>query len=425
MTNSEGAQTPPAAATDALTVAMGTEALQATAGAVVPSTDVAISQAGQAGVQAEVAAMVALPTVAAGEHAAGLALPPQAQATDAPATVQHQSGTAPAAMYVPGLGGPTQPAAAQVAGGRPVQAGAEGTEGGQALSARAGAAGQAPVESETRQAQTAPAQASAGAVQPPMSAAGEDAPAGIQSSTAPAGPHQAGAQRPSEPSARGDSPAGVEQNSTDKQAGATGATASAQRPSTGEATQFSQAQAHAAQIDPAAPRAPEVPQARPAPATTDGAETPSPATQVLRTLAEKAPVDGQTVTIRLNPPEMGRVSVTFQAEGRELKAIFEADNPRTLGDLRREAAGLVGSLNESGVQLRRVEFVVTDGASNQQNSTAHNWQFQEGQGWSQNPGATRQAAQFAETLFDDAEAATATAATDETFVADGQLNVWA
>ena len=217
-------------------------------------------------------------------------------------------------------------------------------------------------------------------------------------------------------------PVAGEQVAAGKSAGKTESAAPQQQPAADAAQP---PQAAAVQADSPASRTVETAQVAARPDPADVPETSAPAHQVLRSLADRQPVDGQTITIRLNPPELGRVNVSIQAEGRELKAVFEADNPRTLGELRREAAGLVGSLSQNGVQVRRVEFVVTDQANNQNASTTQNWQSQQQQAWSQDSQAARQGSQFTETLEDDAPAPAAGAWRGETILAEGQLSVWA
>ncbi len=82
------------------------------------------------------------------------------------------------------------------------------------------------------------------------------------------------------------------------------------------------------------------------------------ANQVADALAGAASRDGQQVVVRLNPPELGHVRVTIQADGDGVRGLVEVDNPRTLAQLERESTQLVGRLADSGVECRRIEIVL-------------------------------------------------------------------
>ncbi len=60
-------------------------------------------------------------------------------------------------------------------------------------------------------------------------------------------------------------------------------------------------------------------------------ENASLADQVAQSLRGTLERGGRSITLRLNPPELGKVRMSLQAEGRELRGGLEADNVRTLG----------------------------------------------------------------------------------------------
>jgi flagellar hook-length control protein FliK len=68
-------------------------------------------------------------------------------------------------------------------------------------------------------------------------------------------------------------------------------------------------------------------------------------------------VDRQIV-IQLSPPELGKVRVTLRSSGNRLRGVMEVDNPDTLRRLEREATVLTQRLQESGVQVRRMDVVM-------------------------------------------------------------------
>lgn len=69
---------------------------------------------------------------------------------------------------------------------------------------------------------------------------------------------------------------------------------------------------------------------------------------------------GEEIVVRLDPPQLGRLRLSLQAEGQELRGVLEVDNPRTLVELQRKAPGLVDRLAEAGVELRRLDVQLSD-----------------------------------------------------------------
>jgi len=102
---------------------------------------------------------------------------------------------------------------------------------------------------------------------------------------------------------------------------------------------------------------PELQAARP---SVEAEENASLADQVAQSLRGTLERGGREITLRLNPPELGRVRMSLQAEGREVRGLLEADNVRTLGQLQREAPLLMSRLAEAGIQVRRMDFVLAD-----------------------------------------------------------------
>lgn len=118
------------------------------------------------------------------------------------------------------------------------------------------------------------------------------------------------------------------------------------------------------------------------------------------------------VSIRLTPPELGMVVVRFQEQGEQLHGIVEVSNADTRREVERALPQVVRSLQEAGVQVRRVEVVTADQPDNRnmegENLPQDVWQQHQGTGqsrehayasqqtrWSQNLGgqsAVRQAA---------------------------------
>ncbi|MFN3613752.1 MAG: flagellar hook-length control protein FliK [Rubrimonas sp.] len=66
--------------------------------------------------------------------------------------------------------------------------------------------------------------------------------------------------------------------------------------------------------------------------------------------------DGDRVELRLDPPELGRVSIGIQLEDGALRAVVAADRPETLDLLRRHADALQRELNASGFGRADLSF---------------------------------------------------------------------
>lgn len=69
---------------------------------------------------------------------------------------------------------------------------------------------------------------------------------------------------------------------------------------------------------------------------------------------------GQRVTVRLEPPELGRVRLTLQADGSQVRGVLEVQDVRVLEELRRETAVLTDRLAAGGVELRRLDVQLAE-----------------------------------------------------------------
>ncbi len=87
---------------------------------------------------------------------------------------------------------------------------------------------------------------------------------------------------------------------------------------------------------------------------------------------------GQQIVIRLNPPELGEVRITLQAEGRSVKGVLEVQNAQTLQHIQRAAPALMTRLSDGGVQLSRLELTLSTG-SDRSTADASDSLFRDGQ----------------------------------------------
>ena len=105
--------------------------------------------------------------------------------------------------------------------------------------------------------------------------------------------------------------------------------------------------------------------------TQQAAETPV-ADQIVKSIRAAGAKANQQIVVNLAPPELGKVRITFRSSGHEIRGVLETDNPDTLRRLEREAAGLTQRLGDAGLDVRRMDVVMTrqDGQTTSQNPHA-------------------------------------------------------
>jgi flagellar hook-length control protein FliK len=67
----------------------------------------------------------------------------------------------------------------------------------------------------------------------------------------------------------------------------------------------------------------------------------------------------QQLTIRLNPPELGRVFIKFQEQGNQITGLLEVDKAQTRYEIEQALPQIIRNLAECGVQIKRLEVVLT------------------------------------------------------------------
>lgn len=92
-------------------------------------------------------------------------------------------------------------------------------------------------------------------------------------------------------------------------------------------------------------------------------EAGSPVRQISEAFQSSAARNGQEIVIRLDPPELGRVSVRLRLEGNAVRGILEVENPRTLSQLQREAPNIMNRLTDAGIEMKRMELSLSENSS--------------------------------------------------------------
>ncbi|MHC4460003.1 MAG: flagellar hook-length control protein FliK [Planctomycetota bacterium] len=96
----------------------------------------------------------------------------------------------------------------------------------------------------------------------------------------------------------------------------------------------------------------------------NNASTPNPFASVSEQLQESIHSSlrqgDQQLTIRLNPPELGRVFIKFQGKGDQITGLLEVDRAQTRYEIEQALPQLIRNLAECGVQIKRLEVVLTN-----------------------------------------------------------------
>lgn len=66
------------------------------------------------------------------------------------------------------------------------------------------------------------------------------------------------------------------------------------------------------------------------------------------------------ITINLNPPELGRVSIKFTEQSGQLTGSLEATNSQTRADIQQAMPEMLRSLEQSGISIKRIDVSLSD-----------------------------------------------------------------
>lgn len=100
----------------------------------------------------------------------------------------------------------------------------------------------------------------------------------------------------------------------------------------------------------------------------------------------------QQIVIRLNPPELGKVVMTFSEQGTDVTGVLQVDKSQTRDQIQQVLPEMIQNLQGSGISIKRLEVVLTNQQEQQtvrdQSSTAGQDSFS-GQQGSSNPESQR------------------------------------
>lgn len=68
----------------------------------------------------------------------------------------------------------------------------------------------------------------------------------------------------------------------------------------------------------------------------------------------------RALILNLNPPELGRVHLRIENDGGPVNAVLRVENPMTRADIEQSLPSIIRSLEQSGVQVRRIDVLPTE-----------------------------------------------------------------
>jgi flagellar hook-length control protein FliK len=102
--------------------------------------------------------------------------------------------------------------------------------------------------------------------------------------------------------------------------------------------------------------------------------------QVCQSVQASIQQGNSQITIHLNPPELGRVSVKFSERGNELTGQLEVTNSQTRAEIQQAIPEIIRSLQESGISVKSIDVTLSDSSrqpaqeSFRDNSSQDIWQ---------------------------------------------------
>ncbi|MHC4616134.1 MAG: flagellar hook-length control protein FliK [Planctomycetota bacterium] len=82
--------------------------------------------------------------------------------------------------------------------------------------------------------------------------------------------------------------------------------------------------------------------------------------QLFESIRSSLSQDEQRLTIRLHPPELGKVSVRVQEQQGQITGVLEVSKAETRYEIEHALPAVIKALQDAGVQIRRLEVVLTD-----------------------------------------------------------------
>jgi flagellar hook-length control protein FliK len=67
----------------------------------------------------------------------------------------------------------------------------------------------------------------------------------------------------------------------------------------------------------------------------------------------------QQITVQLNPPELGKVSIKFQEQNEQITGLLEVSKTQTRIEIEQAIPQILRDLQDSGIQIKRLDVILT------------------------------------------------------------------
>ncbi|MHC4310389.1 MAG: flagellar hook-length control protein FliK [Planctomycetota bacterium] len=90
--------------------------------------------------------------------------------------------------------------------------------------------------------------------------------------------------------------------------------------------------------------------------------------QILESIHSSFSQEGrnQQITVQLNPPELGKVLIKFQEQDNQITGLLEVSKTQTRIEIEQAIPQIVRSLQDSGIQIKRLDVVLSEGEQQEQ-----------------------------------------------------------
>ena len=82
--------------------------------------------------------------------------------------------------------------------------------------------------------------------------------------------------------------------------------------------------------------------------------------QIQDSIQSSIRLDRQQIVIRLDPPELGKVTIKFIENSDQITGVLHVDKPQTRDQIQQALPEIIQSLTESGVQVKKIEVVLSN-----------------------------------------------------------------
>jgi len=82
--------------------------------------------------------------------------------------------------------------------------------------------------------------------------------------------------------------------------------------------------------------------------------------QIMESINASLGQGGRQITIHLNPPELGKVSIKFQEQGDQITGLLEVSKAQTRAEIQQALPQIVRDLQDAGIQVKRLEVVLSE-----------------------------------------------------------------